>query len=160
MCVYNCTVTKHAHKKRCSQNALVLQGVSKPKPKPSQAVRIARGPDGTRGFTAALQPGNRARLLPPSPTPAEPPAQPSTDGQGKMCMHLSMCCVVARILHPWCCSLAYPVACSCRSLHISALLKTFLKRDSVSLLSCQLIIRARLRPLSSQMHTLYIKKRV
>ena len=36
-------------------------------------VRIARGPDGTKGFTAELQPGNRAAMLPP------PPPEPETD---------------------------------------------------------------------------------
>lgn len=45
------------------------EGVAKAKA--NQAVRIARGPDGTRGFTAALQPGGRARLLPP-PAPIPP----------------------------------------------------------------------------------------
>ena len=34
-------------------------------------VRIARGPDGTRGFTAELQPGNRAAMLPPPPPEPE-----------------------------------------------------------------------------------------
>ena len=36
-------------------------------------MRIARGPDGTKGFTAELQPGNRAAMLPP------PPPEPEVD---------------------------------------------------------------------------------
>jgi len=56
-----------------------LQGVGKARA--NQAVRIARGSDGTRGFTAALQPGGRARLLPPpAPTPPETAAAPGSAG--------------------------------------------------------------------------------
>lgn len=51
-----------------------LQGSAKAKA--NQAVRIARGPDGTKGFTAALQPGGRAKLLPP-PTPTPPQMSPA-----------------------------------------------------------------------------------
>ncbi|KAL0042476.1 hypothetical protein WJX79_001033 [Trebouxia sp. C0005] len=51
------------------------------KARANQAVRIARGPDGTRGFSPALQPGGRARLLPPpAPTPPETAAAPGSAG--------------------------------------------------------------------------------
>ena len=57
-----------------------LQGSAKSKG--NQAVRIARGPDGSRGFTAALQPGGRAKLLPPPvPTPPQTPAAPGSEGK-------------------------------------------------------------------------------
>lgn len=117
MCAHDAQSINHVYSsKRCSHTALLLQGASKPRP--SQAVRIARGPDGTRGFTAALQPGNRARLLPPPPTPAHPPAQPSADGQCEMCMQIQMCCVCTRSFHLWFCNLGYTVACLCSSLRL------------------------------------------
>lgn len=56
-----------------------MQGAAKARA--NQAVRIARGPDGTRGFTAALQPGGRARLLPP-PAPANPETMPAPGSAG------------------------------------------------------------------------------
>ena len=56
-----------------------MQGAAKARA--NQAVRIARGPDGTRGFTAALQPGGRARLLPP-PALTNPETAPAPGSAG------------------------------------------------------------------------------
>ncbi|KAL3144539.1 hypothetical protein ABBQ32_004270 [Trebouxia sp. C0010 RCD-2024] len=58
------------------------------KAKANQAVRIARGPDGTRGFTAALQPGGRAKLLPPpTPIPPQTSAAPCLEGTAPLHMN-------------------------------------------------------------------------
>ena len=60
-----------------------MQGAAKARA--IQAVRIARGPDGTRGFTAALQPGGRARLLPPpAPVNTDAASAPGSAGNGHL----------------------------------------------------------------------------
>lgn len=70
------------------------------KAKANQAVRIARGPDGSRGFTAALQPGGRAKLLPPpAPTPPQTPAAPGSEGTSLS----SVCLIVAAFLYTQVC---------------------------------------------------------
>ncbi|KAL3155007.1 hypothetical protein ABBQ38_011531 [Trebouxia sp. C0009 RCD-2024] len=58
------------------------------KAKANQAVRIARGPDGTRGFTAALQPGDRAKRLPP-PTPTSPQTSAAPGSEGTTPVHMN-----------------------------------------------------------------------
>ena len=128
----------------------MLQGLAKAKA--NQAVRIARGPDGTRGFTAALQPGGRARLLPPpAPIPPETAAvAPGSAGAGCLphlpALFASCCAIGFSLTHAHRINVAFPariyplyprsgLACTSVSIHsvkfsVNTSTQTFMGSDN------------------------------